>query len=76
MDTIEQQGGPAFPSATHHGNEHVFWFGMSLRDWFAGQALGGITHALVNGIRPTDVTHMVADAYGIADAMLAERAKP
>lgn len=49
--------------------------GMTLRDWFAGQALIGITSALAQGIRPNDIKHLAADCYGIADAMLAERNK-
>lgn len=43
--------------------------GMSLRDWFAGQALG----ALIMRSRLNE-DHIVA-AYMIADAMLLERAK-
>ncbi len=39
--TNKQDGGPAFPLATSSGsNESVN--GMSLRDWFAGQALAGM----------------------------------
>lgn len=47
--------------------------GMTLRDWFAGQALCGF---FANAKRPT--TMHADDAtwcYTIADAMLAERAK-
>ena len=50
--------------------------GMSLRDWFAGQVVNGICHGLVHGIRPADIVNLTRDAYGIADAMLAERSKP
>jgi hypothetical protein len=32
-------GGPAFP---HAHEDYPFQHGMSLRDWFAGQALAGI----------------------------------
>jgi hypothetical protein len=45
--------------------------GMSLRDWFAGQALIGVASSR-EWERYTDVA---AHAYGLADAMLAERAK-
>ena len=41
--------------------------GMTLRDWFAGQALVG---AVTQGYDKAEVV-----AYRIADAMLAERAK-
>lgn len=52
--------------------------GMSLRDWFAGQALAGIS------AHPTGPHKMMGEgarqaharwAYAAADAMLAERAK-
>lgn len=45
---------------------------MSLRDWFAGQALiGYMTHLLS---RLTD-KEIAGYCYGVADAMLAERKK-
>ena len=67
-------GGPAFPRAcdecSHEGAGcHIGHAGMSLRDWFAGQALVGL---LAND-RP--ISHVAPDAYAIADAMLVERAK-
>lgn len=79
-------GGLAFPSGeryevtdlygntTKHSKGALFT-GMSLRDWFAGMALQGIVSALHAGIRPVDVPAMAQDAYGVADAMLAEREK-
>jgi len=46
--------------------------GMQLRDWFAGQALGGI----LSNVRADVGTDLVAaTAYHLADAMMAERAK-
>lgn len=63
-------GGAAFP---HAGNSLYFpHFGMTLRDWFAGQALAGILATL-----PTqyDIKDNAEDAYAYADAMLAERGK-
>jgi hypothetical protein len=62
-------GGPAF---AHPGN-HVMsrpQEGMSLRDWFAGQALLGI---LNKGVQSAESVHLTA--YLIADQMLAERKK-
>ncbi|MGE4321961.1 MAG: hypothetical protein AB7E60_02905 [Sphingobium sp.] len=45
---------------------------MTLRDWFAGQALTGWMH---DGL-PRDRDDVVAhECYAMADAMLAERAK-
>lgn len=78
----QNDGGPAFPVLPPIGpdNQEPPGFpypsdGMSLRDWLAGQALAGILQGLMKGIRPEDVPRMAADCYGIADAMLAERAK-
>lgn len=66
-------GGPAFPceggpASGLHPNP-----GMSLRDWFAGQVLAGVT---ANNLHE-DATNakLAAVAYEMADAMLAERAK-
>lgn len=65
---MAKYGDLAFPGNTSTG--------MSLRDWFAGQALGAViemfdTHAA--GV----ATHQnfATEAYRIADAMLAERNK-
>ena len=47
--------------------------GMSLRDWFAGQALAG---RMINGFASSaDADVHARVAYKMADAMLAERAK-
>lgn len=72
----EKDGGPAFPQPI---DRQVGMCpekeGMTLRDYFAAKALAGILPALVQGIRPQDIPKMAADCYGIADALLAERAK-
>ena len=55
--------------------------GMTLRDWFAGQALGAIITATSNGRHyparegQSLIEGMAQDAYELADTMLAERAK-
>jgi hypothetical protein len=66
-------GGPAFPSTIQYfpddknANEEQ---GMTLRDWFAGQALAGLA-------RPLPVNEAVKLAYDYADAMLkARQVKP
>lgn len=46
--------------------------GMSLRDWFAGQALAGLL-AHASGDDPHKAPGY---AYALADKMLAERSKP
>lgn len=68
---MSADGGPAFPTdqeAMSYGFE-----GMSLRDWFAGQALAGF--ATTSG--HFDPKKFAQTAYLLADAMLAAReAKP
>ena len=53
---------PAFPV---NGSEQ--WWGMSLRDWFAGMAIIAI------GAHATTHEGVAERAYALADAMLAER---
>lgn len=71
-------GGPAFPMPPHMGVlGHLISGanGMSLRDWFAGQALSGICTDY-QGARNTeewDFVELARGAYMAADAMLAER---
>lgn len=77
---MRKNGGPAFPvtadalvdlSSSDGSSQRLT--GMSLRDWFAGQALAGM---LANPHAPQSGADMYArDAYTVADAMLAERAK-
>jgi len=56
-------------------------YGMTLRDWFAGQALNGFLAILLDGRLPelgdkTPGQVIAGEAYSLADAMLAERSKP
>lgn len=68
MDQIND-GGNAFPSIDGEG---TVFFGMSLRDYFAGQALAGMqTDGFTTPLMPS----IAKRAYVIADAMLAERQK-
>lgn len=78
-------GGSAFPS--HGSMGEVVHDGMSLRDWFAGQAmnmlLGGydrdarrFKESLLHKPDPEGSSHaemLAGDAYIIADAMIAAR---
>tara|TARA_S200002703_G_scaffold73209_2_gene63192 strand:+ start:254 stop:451 length:198 start_codon:yes stop_codon:yes gene_type:complete len=62
----DEDGGEAFPVS--NGVHTVF--GMSLRDYFAGQALVGLVSPPGTG----DLVKIyAADAYALADAMLEER---
>jgi hypothetical protein len=80
LRTDGTDGGPAFPMNYDSHSHPDGTEGMSLRDWFAGQALVNITAFGVRGglctnegfIRPTVAAKL---AYEYADAMLAERDK-
>ena len=68
-------GGPAFPqndlSAYNMGPEGIGnGMGMTLRDWFAGQALAGLMASSTtdNWVLPD----IAREALGAADAMIAE----
>jgi hypothetical protein len=69
-------GGPAFPVAWPDPNPPER--GMTLRDWFAGQALPSLIASAMNtkdSAWPVTVTEIAEKSYQFADAMLAERAK-
>jgi len=71
----QDDGGPAFPitwdEVNESGNRYpVVFNGMTLRDYFAAQALIGL-HASHNATSDPDVA--ARRAYGMADAMLAAR---
>lgn len=83
-----EDGGPAFPNTWDETNEYgvIFPFverGMSLRDYFAGQALPAVISATSAGQHmptardsDTSISFAIArDAYLMADAMLALRAQ-
>lgn len=85
MNTVKDDGGPAFPgfapmpgSSFVHSDE-----GMSLRDWFAGQIISGLfanadlsKYTSDEGYAPGDVERdYVSTAYRAADAMIAARSK-
>jgi hypothetical protein len=96
MNTTPNDGGPAFPNPCNartitgpsgevaaviyeHAQTHG---GMSLRDWFAGQALAAKTAPGLIGYEDHAPNHralligrLVRDAWEIADAMLAARNK-
>ena len=72
MNAPIKDGGPAFPVASYpDANGQICWGtdGMTLRDWFAGQALQAIA------ARNTDRTYLddAEEAYSFADAMITAR---
>lgn len=75
MSTEINDGGPAFPRPSSGG-----WGrpqeGMSLRDWFAGEALPrviAVAYSVSGGASHADIA---AESYRYADAMLAARTLP
>lgn len=80
----EKDGGPAFPEMAYRMVDSEFKLsgagqvpqaylqsGMSLRDWFAGQALSGVIAKLGTG----DYLLCANHAYAAADQLLKERGK-
>ena len=72
--TKQENVGPAFPQPTGGGEFGIRPMpGMSLRDWFAGQALVGLCasphNMVVDGYHGEFATH----AYMLADALLEAR---
>lgn len=77
-EPLFDDGGPAFPYSFTDVYGHVIAFnGMSLRDYFAGQAsiaLGaGTAHPQSPGITEEDYAACAEQAYEFADAMLEAR---
>ncbi|WP_420411644.1 hypothetical protein [Roseibium sp.] len=79
MSDLEKDGGAAFAAAAGTATDMDIQKGMSLRDWFAGQALTGIGTWIV-GDDPSGKLASEAElnqrahwAYRQADAMLRAR---
>ena len=66
--SIINTGGAAFPNAVPNEYQYASC-GMTLRDYFAGQALAG-----AGEVDYVTIEIMAKRCYEIADAMLAERA--
>lgn len=77
-------GGPAFPQSdlsnygigpgTSPDGARYEIYGMSLRDWFAGQALAGLATVFFGSGGKSDFPEAARRAYQIADSMIAARA--
>lgn len=77
----EEKSNPqAFPSMAPPESWGDPSTGMTLRDWFAGQALAAMDlfddGAFSQGAMERDALWAASAAYRYADAMLAERSKP
>ena len=86
MDDLLKAGGPAFPSSSELGEGITSSFmGMTLRDYFAGQAIIGIMsdEGILDGFKENSKRNgtlftweLSVGAYEIADKMLEARNKP
>ena len=75
----EGDGGSAFPMSVGHAVDNAHTWngsqeGMSLRDYFAGQALAGTAASQPWDDLPRDEV-ISRRAYTLADAMIAERSQ-
>ena len=67
-------GGPAFPIQVNHEDIDVKdYYGLSMRDWFAGMALQGYLAGRNYNAGQYAPASVARDCYGYADAMLAAR---
>lgn len=80
MSATINDGGPAFPQPMATAEDGAMYCsvekaaelgGMTLRDWFAGQALAGMLAGPEGDITPTEAIGQYA--YQTADAMLEAR---
>lgn len=83
--TTRDNGGPAFPAnPTRYVIDSdgipvpLTMDGMTIRDWFAGQAMNGLISAKAFVGKDNNINGdvLVEGAYALADAMLVERSKP
>lgn len=68
---MNTDAGPAFPMGYHPDGNSADHEGMSLRDWFAGQALAWCLSEFAGNAE--DMKQPAEAAYQVADAMLRAR---
>ncbi len=75
MNESIADGGPAFPFAKEMETIQGLQFstGMSLRDWFAGQALAGLLAGQYSESGRWNLSELPKESFEIADAMIAAR---
>lgn len=72
----KETGGPAFPGQYDHGHTVESWTGMTLRDYFAANAMQGMLANPNQDYAPLTLKAqeaVVEGAYEMADAMLKAR---
>lgn len=83
-ESASADGGPAFPNSWKETNEYGAEFsfvvpGMTLRDWFAGQALAGLCSniplkdVLEHKYTDDQLSTLASDAYLLGYQMIVER---
>jgi hypothetical protein len=75
MTSNKQNGGPVYPCKTYtqSGHPNGESMGMTLRDYFAGQALAGLLAGHGRPIQKIFLSDEALLCYEYADAMIAER---
>ena len=79
MSNTDTNGGPAFPFACQGPTTAPeTYYGMTLREYFAGQAISQIIATCANDTTHgmTKADYFAGRAYEIADAMLKARETP
>lgn len=74
--TWDDVGGSAFPVVSGEDCRLVAEYGMSLRDYFAAQAISTMIHLSQDADGGWSVENVANGCYNLADAMLAARSKP
>lgn len=72
-EPYKHQGGLAFPLTIQEDVSGASHYGMSLRDWFAGQALAGLTNVGNVELYDSAYEKIAVEAYRFADAMIKAR---
>lgn len=78
MSERKDDGGPAFPfKCQGPTTAPETYYGMSLRDWFAGMAMQAQVSQDIyrNPFSDADMSYIATMSYGFADAMLKARNK-
>ena len=67
-------GGPAFPHSSSPMRGDLTEWGMTLRDWFAGQAMQSMLENPNGSVTPkSEFSEAANECYLMADAMIAAR---
>jgi ribonuclease I len=69
----KNSGGPAFPMAANEYAGHGPCWGMTLRDYFAAKAIGGLLADPNVKIGADEIDHVAELCYRMADAMIRAR---